>query len=49
MAECKSCKGTANCTACDGKGDKYGFFGNTKCERCDGKGKCTVCNGSGKA
>lgn len=51
MAECKACKGTGNCSVCDGKGKvlSNSTLFNEKCKRCDGIGKCTVCRGTGKS
>ena len=48
MAECGGCKGTGNCTKCNGKGGSPGLLGKSICSKCGGSGNCTVCKGSGK-
>ena len=50
--DCKECKGTGNCTDCNGQGEETceECHGNGRCKECHGKGshKCKKCGGRGQ-
>jgi hypothetical protein len=47
---CKYCRGTGNCSSCNGKGYKFNPYSghNDTCPSCNGKGRCFNCYGSGR-
>lgn len=47
---CKYCRGTGNCSSCNGKGYKFNSYSghDDTCPSCNGKGRCFNCYGSGR-
>lgn len=47
VEDCRECKGSGDCIACDGTGLDGGRIGGPSCDWCLGTGVCVACNGSG--
>lgn len=47
---CKYCRGTGNCSSCNGKGHKFNGYGGyeDRCPGCNGSGRCGICRGTGR-
>ena len=46
---CKYCRGTGNCSSCNGRGHKFGYGGyEDSCPGCNGTGRCGICRGTGR-